>query len=377
MFLNPSDISARASGVTAPAGAVVGFDGALAEAKALEDWRLCDGRNGAPDLRDRFIIGADDANHVFGETGGALRGAVTGTSGQSGLHGYIDGLTSGPKNAPVFRSWQKGYAGLHGHPLVGDLPPPPSRRLVFIRAGAAGARLPAGAVVWRFDAAAPAAFRAFADLAGRFALGAGDDRRGQVGGDDRRVTLTPGKAGQHVHHAGGDLWAGGHEPSHRNEGNPYGSITSLHAHTGFDTTLSVPKPPYMALLALVAAKETKAPPRIVLAYDGELADLPDTWGPCHGDGGAPDLRGRMALGADGTAAVGAAGGRRAKQPVTGAESLASKTVRHHHNSGNRDSFTHDYSDHSWFNWVHGHDGWTGHVDPMPPWRALHYIISKG
>lgn len=34
-----------------------------------EGWALCDGTNGTPDLRDRFILGAG-TNHAVGETGG-------------------------------------------------------------------------------------------------------------------------------------------------------------------------------------------------------------------------------------------------------------------------------------------------------------------
>jgi microcystin-dependent protein len=35
-----------------------------------EGWLLCDGENGTPDLRDRFIVGAG-TTYEMGETGGA------------------------------------------------------------------------------------------------------------------------------------------------------------------------------------------------------------------------------------------------------------------------------------------------------------------
>ena len=49
----PTGLIAMWSGVTAPTG-----------------WKLCDGTNGTPDLRDRFIVGAG-TSYAIGATGGA------------------------------------------------------------------------------------------------------------------------------------------------------------------------------------------------------------------------------------------------------------------------------------------------------------------
>jgi len=53
-----------------PKGAMIKWPRTLA---SIEDsWQLCDGTNGAPDLRDRFILGVS-AGEDPGATGGAQR----------------------------------------------------------------------------------------------------------------------------------------------------------------------------------------------------------------------------------------------------------------------------------------------------------------
>lgn len=51
-----------------PSGVIVMWSGAIGDIP--EGWALCDGTNGTPDLRDRFIIGAGGSYSV-GNTGGA------------------------------------------------------------------------------------------------------------------------------------------------------------------------------------------------------------------------------------------------------------------------------------------------------------------
>jgi len=41
-----------------PIGGIIMWSGTVAEANALTGWQLCDGTNGAPDLRNKFIVGA-------------------------------------------------------------------------------------------------------------------------------------------------------------------------------------------------------------------------------------------------------------------------------------------------------------------------------
>jgi microcystin-dependent protein len=52
-----------------------------------EGWLLCDGTNGTPDLRNRFVIGASETNLV-GSVGGTLTHAHGATIEQNGSHAH-------------------------------------------------------------------------------------------------------------------------------------------------------------------------------------------------------------------------------------------------------------------------------------------------
>jgi len=81
-----------------PPGAIIMWSGSINDIPV--GWALCDGRNGTPDLRDRFIVGAGGSYNV-GDTGGA--NTVTLTTNQIPRHDHEPGtLTT--------RS-----AGLHNH----------------------------------------------------------------------------------------------------------------------------------------------------------------------------------------------------------------------------------------------------------------------
>ena len=43
---------------TVPIGGIIMWSGTIAEIANISGWELCDGNNGTPDLRDRFVIGA-------------------------------------------------------------------------------------------------------------------------------------------------------------------------------------------------------------------------------------------------------------------------------------------------------------------------------
>ncbi len=61
---------------TVPAGVIVMWSGTIATIPT--GWVLCDGDNGTPDLRDRFIVGATS------DDGGVAKTNVTGSLTQSG-----------------------------------------------------------------------------------------------------------------------------------------------------------------------------------------------------------------------------------------------------------------------------------------------------
>ena len=71
-----------------PQGVIVMWSGILASIP--EGWALCDGNNGTPDLRDRFILGA-----AAGEAPGATGGSHTKKLTAAELPGHTHTFTSG------------------------------------------------------------------------------------------------------------------------------------------------------------------------------------------------------------------------------------------------------------------------------------------
>lgn len=57
-----------------PAGVVLAWHGS--ENNIPSGWALCNGQNGTPDLRDRFVLGAS-SSHVVGEKGGSDSHIIT------------------------------------------------------------------------------------------------------------------------------------------------------------------------------------------------------------------------------------------------------------------------------------------------------------
>lgn len=77
-----------AGGIVMFSGTFGGSDGKrpipLGASAAEEGWALCDGSNGTPDLRGRFILGASE-DYAQGSTGGAASAEVSGTTGATTL----------------------------------------------------------------------------------------------------------------------------------------------------------------------------------------------------------------------------------------------------------------------------------------------------
>ena len=68
-------LSSSVSNALVPVGGIIMWSGSIAEAEALTNWRICDGDNGTPDLRDKFVMGVGSSVNTStatkGETGGA------------------------------------------------------------------------------------------------------------------------------------------------------------------------------------------------------------------------------------------------------------------------------------------------------------------
>ena len=78
-----------------PSGVVVSWYGD--KANVPSGWAICDGTNGTPDLRDRFIVGAGNS-YSLNATGGA--NTVSLTADQNGPHTH-SGTTSSSQQTVV------------------------------------------------------------------------------------------------------------------------------------------------------------------------------------------------------------------------------------------------------------------------------------
>lgn len=129
MIFNP----VVSGGAGVPAGVVCMWSGTQADIP--DGWALCDGQDGRPDLRGRFIVGAG-GDYAAGATGGAATvtlsldqmpehshgGAVTIEAAGNHQHEYNQGGTrpaptgsgSSVRNA-ASKGVQTGYAGEHEH----------------------------------------------------------------------------------------------------------------------------------------------------------------------------------------------------------------------------------------------------------------------
>lgn len=127
-----------------PRGGIIMWSGAVASIP--ESWALCDGANGTPDLRDRFIVGAGGAYGVA-DVGGAdtvtlaeaqlpahghAAGALAAASGGGHSHAYFQGASHAvvPSSGTVTRGYLNGNAtevtrqtdvqGAHTHGISGS-----------------------------------------------------------------------------------------------------------------------------------------------------------------------------------------------------------------------------------------------------------------
>lgn len=89
------------SGEGIPAGVVVIWSGA--SDAVPNGWALCDGTNGTPDLRDRFVLGAGE-NHAVGETGGEQEVTLTVDQMPSHSHDIYTGSAIGTVTNYVVQS---------------------------------------------------------------------------------------------------------------------------------------------------------------------------------------------------------------------------------------------------------------------------------
>lgn len=81
------DYQVNGNSVQVPVGSVVMFSGSVANLPA--NWKLCDGTNGTPDLRNQFIIGAG-GTYAVGSVGGSATLTLTQANLPPHSHGVND-----------------------------------------------------------------------------------------------------------------------------------------------------------------------------------------------------------------------------------------------------------------------------------------------
>lgn len=376
-------------------------------------WSLCDGKNGTPDLRDRFIVGAG-GKYAVGATGGV--------ENHSHKH-TVSGTTSGASQGQ-WAGWDivtELIAALgHTHSYSGETQAvtldnrPPYYALHWIRknpyaAPAEGTHfnvrnlstesglLPSGAIVpWHGAISAlPAGWRLCngqgdtPDLRDRFIVTAG-----------RRYGLraTGGQASISHNHAVSVQTGGPSSLVNVGIVNHIRSAHPQHSHTMSGNTESTSidnRPPYYALAfmqlmfaalpggqsilhwneSLLTGANGLVPKGLIAAWEDTTP--PPGWALCNGQNGTPDLRDRFIVGAGGSYAVGARGG--------------SETTKHSHSYSIPNTAKHQSGDDpyagrpvvgregqiAYYNHTHTASGTTSEVEleNRPPYYALAFIMK--
>ena len=107
-----SVIAAAAGENIVPSGGIIMWSGSTASIPA--GWFLCNGSNGTPDLRSRFVVGAGGA-YAVGATGGA--DSVTLSTDQMPAHSHSGSTNSAGSHT---HTGSTGSAGTHNHRLYGN-----------------------------------------------------------------------------------------------------------------------------------------------------------------------------------------------------------------------------------------------------------------
>ena len=116
--LEASQLSSNLVNSFVPIGGIIMWSGTIAEAEALTNWAICDGQNGVPDLRDKFVLGVGST--AAGSTanvndGNTSSNSITLSEGQMPNHnhdlsdtGHAHGVTDNGHYHMEFRSGNAG-----------------------------------------------------------------------------------------------------------------------------------------------------------------------------------------------------------------------------------------------------------------------------
>lgn len=114
-----------AVGVAIPPGGVIMWSGA---ANAIpQGWKLCDGTNGTPNLKDKFIVGAG-GEYAVGDSGGFKEVALT--------------IEQMPSHSHYFPVYDQILSGIYGPITMGQMHNESNRRLGYIPTATEGGNQP-------------------------------------------------------------------------------------------------------------------------------------------------------------------------------------------------------------------------------------------
>ena len=89
--LDAGNLDANLVNSFVPIGGIIMWSGTIAQAEALVNWKICDGQNGTPDLRDKFVLGAGSsvaASTAQVNDGNSSSNTITLTEGQMPSHNH-------------------------------------------------------------------------------------------------------------------------------------------------------------------------------------------------------------------------------------------------------------------------------------------------
>ena len=89
--LEASQLSSNLVNSFVPIGGIIMWSGTIAQAEQLTNWRICDGQNGTPDLRDKFVLGVGSsvaASTAQVNDGNSSSNTITLTEGQMPSHNH-------------------------------------------------------------------------------------------------------------------------------------------------------------------------------------------------------------------------------------------------------------------------------------------------
>lgn len=296
----------------------------ISEFSSLTGWNECNGLNGTPDLRTRFIIGVDGTTYLLGGTGGAA--TVTLTSATFPSHNHNSGSNSSSHSHNVnaqshAHTVDFSNHSTHSHSSTNVVGPHVNAQRALASGGTSASCQSATSSGAIDSASTPA----------------------------HNVNLTSMSV-PHSHNAsvGG---AHGHSPS----------INSA----GSDTAHENRPPYYAAKFFQSAAQADNFPTGIILMWSGSTP--PEGYVLCNGQNGTADLRDKFIVGVGTGYLLGATGGANqvtlniAEMPGH-SHNVSSGNVGDHSHTLTSDNMTHSHTATSSTHTSHGHNSNRGTVN---------------